>query len=142
MLRIICAAAVVCALALSGSVANAEPYLVAKARQYLGMNARQVGLHRTTLWCSAFLRFIAGSPPGVDDRAISWNKAKWRTRPRVGTIVVLRSRRIHVGVVSGFDENANPRVISGNHNNRVVEAVYPKSRVIAYVDPGQTVVQR
>lgn len=142
MTRIICAAAVVCALALSASVANAEPYIVSKARQYLGMSARQVGLHRTTLWCSTFLRFIAGTPPGVDDRAISWNKAKWRTSPRVGSIVILRSRRIHVGVVSGFDERGNPRVISGNHNNRVAEAVYPKSRVIAYVDPGQQTAQR
>jgi len=39
----------------------------------------------------------------------------------------------HVGVVTGFDANGNPIVISGNHNNRVDEAVYPRSRVIAYV---------
>jgi uncharacterized protein (TIGR02594 family) len=107
--------------------------LVSSARRYLGQNARQIGLHRYTLWCSAFMRFIAGTPAGVDDRAISWAKALPRTGPHVGAIVVVRSRRNHVGVVSGFDANGNPIIISGNHNNRVAESVYPKGSVIAYV---------
>lgn len=108
--------------------------LVSRARRYVGMNARQVGLHRTTLWCSAFMRYIAGSPPGVDDRAISWLRRP-HTSAHVGAIAVLQSARKHVGVVSGFDANGNPTIISGNHNNRVVEATYPRRSVIAYVRP-------
>jgi hypothetical protein len=38
-------------------------------------------------------------------------------------------------VVSGFDASGNPIVISGNHNNRVREAVYPRSRIRAWVSP-------
>jgi hypothetical protein len=41
----------------------------------------------------------------------------------------------HVGMVSGVDANGNPVIISGNHNKRVGVAVYPRSRVIAYVLP-------
>ncbi len=41
----------------------------------------------------------------------------------------------HVGVVSGFDSNGNPIIISGNHNKRVGVAVYPRERVYAYVVP-------
>lgn len=107
---------------------------VSKARRYIGMNARQIGLHRTTLWCSAFLRYVVGSPPGVDDRAMSW-LSQPRTTARIGAIAVVQSRRKHVGVVSGFDANGNPILISGNHNNRVVEAAYPRRSVIAYVQP-------
>jgi hypothetical protein len=38
----------------------------------------------------------------------------------------------HVGVVSGIDANGDPIVISGNHNRKVAEAVYPRHRVYAY----------
>ena len=120
--------------AFSATALGSDSNLVAKARQYVGMNARQIGLHRYTLWCSAFLRFIAGSPRGVDDRAISWMNQQ-RDSARVGAIVILQSVRQHVGVVSGFDPRGNPIVISGNHNNRVAEAVYPRRSVIAYVVP-------
>ena len=41
----------------------------------------------------------------------------------------------HVGVVSGVDANGNPIIISGNHNRRVAESVYPKGRIITYVMP-------
>jgi hypothetical protein len=41
----------------------------------------------------------------------------------------------HVGVVSGIDASGNPIIISGNHNKRVAEAVYPRSRIYAYVVP-------
>jgi len=118
-------------------VARAEPYLVSKARSYIGMTARQVGVRRT-LWCSAFMRFIAGSPRGVDDRAISWTRQP-HVAKQIGAIAVVRSRRTHVGVVSGFDAKGNPRIISGNHNNRVAEAVYPARSVIAYVNPSVNV---
>lgn len=107
--------------------------LVRKARAYIGMTAGQVGVRRD-LWCSAFMRKIAGSPRGVDDRAISWNSQP-HVPARVGAIIIVRSRRIHVGVVSGFDKKGNPIVVSGNHGNRVAESVYPRSSVIAYVAP-------
>lgn len=119
-------------IALSAGAAKADP--VSHARQYLGMNARQIGLHRTTLWCSAFLQFIVGKKPGVDDRAISW-KARPRTSGYVGSIAIVRSRRMHVGIVSGYDNNGNPILISGNHNGRVAETAYPKGRVVAFVQP-------
>ena len=41
----------------------------------------------------------------------------------------------HVGVVRGTDGNGNPIVISGNHGHAVRQAVYPKSKVLAYVMP-------
>lgn len=112
--------------------ASAES-LVSKARAYIGLNAKQVGLHRHTLWCSAFMRFVAGTPKGVNDQAISWTSQP-RAAKRVGTIIIVRSKRMHVGVVSGFDAKGNPKVISGNHNNKVAESVYPASRVVAYVE--------
>lgn len=109
--------------------------LVEKARAYLGKTASQIGVRRS-LWCSAFLRFITQAS-GVNDLAKSW-LSKPRTEPSVGAIAVLtRGRRGgHVGVVSGFDKNGNPILISGNHGNRVAEAKYPKYRVIAYVSGG------
>jgi hypothetical protein len=61
------------------------------------------------------------------------------SEPRIGAIAVLTrgKRGGHVGVVSGIDKNGNPIIISGNHNKRVGEAIYPRRRVIAYVMPGQ-----
>jgi uncharacterized protein (TIGR02594 family) len=101
---------------------------VSRARQYIGATAREVGV-RSSLWCSAFLRKVTGAS-GVDDRALSWEH-KQRIAPQVGAIVTMsRGRRGgHVGIVSGFDANGNPRVISGNHGNRVAESVYPRSRI-------------
>jgi uncharacterized protein (TIGR02594 family) len=108
--------------------------LVSRARNYLGQTAAQVGVRRN-LWCGAFLNKVAGGGTG-SDLAKSW-LAKPRTSPRVGAIAVMGRGRGggHVGVVSGFDGSGNPIIISGNHNRRVGEAVYPKSRVIAYVTP-------
>lgn len=73
------------------------------------------------------------------DAAASFAKyGKRVSGPRVGAIAVMsRGRRGgHVGVVSGIDAKGNPIIISGNHGNRVAEAVYPKSRIYAYVLPG------
>jgi hypothetical protein len=42
----------------------------------------------------------------------------------------------HVGVVSGMDTSGNPIIISGNHNRRVAESIYPRGRIFAYVMPG------
>jgi uncharacterized protein (TIGR02594 family) len=57
--------------------------------------------------------------------------------PQIGAIAVMSrgKRGGHVGVVSGIDPSGNPIIISGNHNKRVAEAVYPRSRIYAYVMP-------
>ena len=112
------------------SIGNGEApsvYLVAKAEQYLGQTARQIGV-RSNLWCSAFIRKLTNAS-GVDDRAISW-LSKPRVSPSIGAIAVMRH---HVGIVKDFDRRGNPILISGNHGHRVAISPYPKSRIIAYV---------
>jgi uncharacterized protein (TIGR02594 family) len=112
---------------------HASSDVVSRARSYMGESAREVGV-RSTLWCSAFLRKVTGATD-VDDRALSWEKHQ-HIAPQVGAVVTMGRRGGgHVGVVSGFDASGNPIVISGNHNNRVREAVYPRSRIRAWVSP-------
>lgn len=106
--------------------------LVETARAYMGQTARQIGLHRTTLWCATFINRLTAGGTG-SDVARSW-LARSRIPPQVGAIAVLSRRGGgHVGVVSGFTPSGDPIVISGNHNRRVGEAVYPRARVLAYV---------
>ena len=38
----------------------------------------------------------------------------------------------HVGVVTGYDSNGDPIIISGNHGRRVGIGTYARNRVIAY----------
>ena len=100
--------------------------LISRARAYLGMTAAQIGLHRRTLWCAAFLRHIGVS--GIDDRAISALRLP-RTSKQVGAIAVYSH---HVGIVTGF-QNGYPILLSGNSNGRrVYEGVY-KRHPRAYV---------
>lgn len=105
--------------------------IVERARADIGKTASQLGLRRTK-WCSAFLRAITGRND-VDDRARSW-LGRPHTSASVGSIAIVRGGH-HVGVVSGFDANGNPILISGNHNRRVGEGVYPRRSVLAYVSP-------
>jgi uncharacterized protein (TIGR02594 family) len=115
------------------------PVLVKEARRYIGTNPTD----RKRLWCATFMNFIlakAGYAGTHSDAAKSFAYYGRRvSEPRIGAIAVLsRGRRGgHVGVVSGVDAHGNPVIISGNHNRRVGEAVYPRSRVIAYVMPTQ-----
>lgn len=111
--------------------------LVAEARSQLG-NGAVYG--RATLWCARFVNYVlkaTGHGGTGSDAAASF--AHYGTRvsgPQVGAIAVMSRRGGgHVGVVSGVDSAGNPVVISGNHNRRVREAVYPRSRVYAYVIP-------
>lgn len=112
--------------------------LVSRARAYMGQTAKQIGLSRRTLWCGAFMAFIAPKAAASvknPNMARSW-AALPRSAPRVGAIAVTsRKGGGHVGVVSGFDANGNPILVSGNHNGRVGEGVYPKRRVVKYVIP-------
>lgn len=120
---------------------GATSALVAQARADIGKTAHQIaGLTRTTLWCAEYmnqkLRQI-GYRGTNSNLARSFASYGRRVAPQVGAIAVMsRGRRGgHVGVVSGFDARGNPIIISGNHNRRVAESVYPRSRVYAYVMP-------
>jgi uncharacterized protein (TIGR02594 family) len=112
--------------------------IVAEARRWIGGNPTQ----RRSLWCARFMNFVlrrAGVEGTGSDMARSFAHFGRRVPgPQVGAIAVMsRGRRGgHVGVVSGIDPDGNPIIISGNHNNRVAEAAYPRGRVRAYVVPG------
>lgn len=87
-------------------------------------------------WCGCWLsKQIFG-----ENRRDLWVAKNWlkfpHTEPRIGSIAVMSRRGGgHVGVVVSFDERGNPILKSGNYNRRVATAVYPKSRIIAYVSP-------
>lgn len=113
------------------------PALVTEARKYLGTNPTS----RKRLWCATFMNLVlenVGYPGTNSDAARSFAQYGERiAKPEVGSIAVLTrgKRGGHVGVVSGVDAHGNPVIISGNHNKRVAETIYPRSRVIAYVKP-------
>ena len=113
------------------------PVLVREARRYMGTNPTR----RSRLWCATFMNMVlakAGYSGTNSDAAKSFASYGHRVSdPEVGAIAVLTrgNRGGHVGVVSGVDSQGNPIIISGNHGQRVGEAVYPRSRVIAYVMP-------
>ena len=110
--------------------------LVADARRYLGTNPTD----RRTLWCGAFMDKIlrdTGHRGGGNLAKGYLNYGRRVSGPQVGAIAVMGRRGGgHVGVVSGVDPNGNPIIVSGNHNRTVAESVYPRSRIIAYVEPG------
>jgi uncharacterized protein (TIGR02594 family) len=110
--------------------------IVAEARRYIGGNPTG----RRSLWCGRFMNFVldrTGHKDSGSDLARSFASYGRRVAgPQVGAIAVMSRRGGgHVGVVSGIDPKGNPIVISGNHGNRVAEAVYPASRIYAYVLP-------
>ncbi|MEA2951514.1 MAG: hypothetical protein QOJ96_1034 [Alphaproteobacteria bacterium] len=111
--------------------------MVSEARRYLGTNPTGRG----SLWCGAFMDMVlkrTGHPGGGN---LAKSYAHYGTRvsgPQVGAIAVMGRGHGggHVGVVSGMDTSGNPIIISGNHNRRVAESVYPRGRIFAYVMPG------
>jgi uncharacterized protein (TIGR02594 family) len=116
------------------------PVLVREARKYMGTNPTQ----RSRLWCATFMNMVlakAGYSGTNSDAARSFAQYGRRvSEPKVGAIAVLTRGKNggHVGVVSGIDANGNPIIISGNHGAKVGEAVYPRTRVIAYVMPSES----
>jgi uncharacterized protein (TIGR02594 family) len=110
--------------------------LVAEARRYLGTNPTR----RSSLWCGAFMNMVlerTGHKPGGN---LARGYASYGTRvsgPQIGALAVMSRGKGggHVGVVTGIDPSGNVIVVSGNHNNTVAEAVYPRSRIFAYVMP-------
>jgi uncharacterized protein (TIGR02594 family) len=113
--------------------------LVAEARRYIGSGNPT---RRRSLWCGAFMNLVlerTGHKRGPSDLAKSFTRYGQRVSgPQVGALAIMSRGRNggHVGVVSGVDANGNVIVVSGNHNNRVAEAVYPRRRIFAYVMPG------
>jgi uncharacterized protein (TIGR02594 family) len=109
--------------------------LVAEARQYIGGNPTGRG----RLWCGAFMDMVLKRTGHAGGGNLARAYARYGTRvsgPQVGAIAVMaRKGGGHVGVVSGIDATGNPIIISGNHNNKVEESVYPRGRIIAYVVP-------
>jgi uncharacterized protein (TIGR02594 family) len=109
--------------------------LVAEARQYIGGNPTGRG----SLWCGAFMDMVLKKTGHAGGGNLARAYARYGTRvsgPQVGAIAVMgRKGGGHVGVVSGIDAAGNPIIISGNHNNKVDESVYPRGRIIAYVVP-------
>jgi uncharacterized protein (TIGR02594 family) len=111
--------------------------VVTEARRWIGTNPTD----RSSLWCARFMNFVlerTGRRGTGSDAARSFASYGHRVPgPQVGAIAVLTrgANGGHVGVVSGVDPSGNPIIISGNHNKRVAEAVYPRGRIIAYVMP-------
>lgn len=116
--------------------------LVSTARRHVGATARDLRLPRS-LWCGDFVNLVrreAGLSPVPSRLARDQQRGGVRlSRPRVGAIVVLSRGRSnsagHTGIISGELPNGDLVVVSGNHNRHVSESVYPRSRVIAIVDP-------
>jgi uncharacterized protein (TIGR02594 family) len=112
--------------------------LVTEARRYLGTNPTR----RRTLWCGAFMNLVlerTGHKRGPSDLAKSFaNYGRRVPGPQIGALAIMSRGRYggHVGVVSGIDAKGNVILVSGNHNNTVAEAAYPRRRIFAYVMPG------
>lgn len=129
---------VVAFLCVMSANASANP-LVDEARRWIGSTASQLGV-RHNLWCAAALNKwleSIGLPGTGSDKASSFAKYGHKLRsPQVGSIAVMSRGKDggHVGVVSAV-EGSKITVISGNHLRKVQEAVYPKSRIYAFVHP-------
>jgi uncharacterized protein (TIGR02594 family) len=122
-------------LAASSAATFSTNTLVAEARKYIGTNPTR----RKTLWCGAFMDMVLRHTghKGGGNLALGYEHYGHRVPgPQVGAIAVMaRHGGGHVGVVAGVDASGNPIIISGNHNHTVAEAVYPRSRIAAYVMP-------
>ena len=112
------------------SVVKTDNNLIHKASRYMGATAKDLGLPRN-LWCADFMNMILG---GSDRRAISYVNRGSKAHYGCVNCVAVTTRKggAHVGIVSGYDENGDPIIISGNHNKRVGVATYNRQRVIAY----------
>lgn len=162
MTRALSAVVVACALALAAATANAGPrQQVQVAASHCDNDGRCIAA--TGVAGAVFgdrishQRVSGGRPPGCPAlwcgcglalklfgrhirelwAARAWLRFRRVAGPVPGSVAVLsRGRRGgHVGIVRGVDANGNPIIYSGNHNRRWGEAIYPRSRVIAYVQP-------
>lgn len=119
--------------------------ILLEALRWRGRTAKQIGLP-SQLWCADFMNFVlkqAGAK-GTQSRAARsfLQYGKKLDEPRVGAIAIMYRKGPnsgHVGVVRGTDGKGNPILVSGNHGPTVMESVYSKDRVLAYVMPPQYV---
>jgi uncharacterized protein (TIGR02594 family) len=118
-----------------------------EALRWRGRTAKQLGLP-TQLWCADFMNFVlhkAGGKGTHSRAARSFLQfGKKLDGPRVGAIAIMYRKgpnNGHVGVVRGTDGQGNPIVVSGNHGNTVMQSVYPKAKVLAYVMPPDYVLE-
>lgn len=116
------------------------PEALLEALKHMGSNAKSLGLP-ASLWCADFMNMVlrkSGIEATGSRAARSYLKyGKQIDGPRVGAIAIFTRGKNggHIGIVRGTDGSGNPIIVSGNHNNKVAEAIYPKARVIAYVVP-------
>lgn len=90
-------------------------------------------------WCGCWARLDAGVSDTRYDQALKWLEfrhiAGRGAFPVVGSYAVTqRAGGGHVGRVVAV-EGGNPVIRSGNYGHRVGEAVVPRARVLAYVQP-------
>lgn len=118
-----------------------------EALRWRGRTAKQLGLP-TQLWCADFMNFVlrrAGGKGTQSRAARSYLQyGKKLDGPRVGAIAILYRKgpnNGHVGVVRGTDGQGNPILVSGNHGPTVMQSVYPKHKVLAYVMPPDYVLE-
>jgi uncharacterized protein (TIGR02594 family) len=118
-----------------------------EALRWRGRTAKQLGLP-TQLWCADFMNFVLRKAGGKGTRSRAARSfldyGKKLDGPRVGAIAILYRKgpnNGHVGVVRGTDGQGNPVIVSGNHGNAVMQSVYPKSKVLAYVMPPNYVLE-
>jgi len=118
-----------------------------EALRWRGRTAKQLGLP-TQLWCADFMNFVLRKAGGKGTHSRSARSfldyGKRLDGPRVGAIAILYRKgpnNGHVGVVRGTDGQGNPVIVSGNHGNSVMQSVYPKSKVLAYVMPPHYVLE-
>ncbi len=102
--------------------------------------SRLMRLVDETPWCSAFVNFcLMGSGMAITRSAMarSWIKAGTPLEsPKVGAVCVLTRKSAtpgsgHVGFVVAWDAH-RVCMLGGNQGNKVCEAWYPRSRVVAY----------
>lgn len=118
-----------------------------EALRWRGRTARQIGLP-TQLWCADFMNFVLrrSGGKGTSSRAARsfLQYGKKLDGPRVGAIAIMSRKGPnsgHVGIVRGTDGKGNPILVSGNHGPTVMQSMYPKERVLAYVMPPDYVLE-
>jgi uncharacterized protein (TIGR02594 family) len=117
-----------------------SPEALLEALRHMGASAKTLGLPGS-LWCADFMNLVlrkSGLNATGSRAALSYLKYGTKIdEPRVGAIAIFSRGKNsgHIGIVHGTDGAGNPIIVSGNHNHKVAEAVYPKSRVLAYVVP-------
>jgi uncharacterized protein (TIGR02594 family) len=118
-----------------------------EALRWRGRTAKQIGLP-TQLWCADFMNFVLARAGGKGTKSRAARSfldyGKRLDGPRVGAIAIMYRKGPnsgHVGVVRGTDGQGNPILVSGNHGPTVMQSVYPKHKVLAYVMPPDYVLE-